>query len=103
MDIVKSSIKSGTGSSQREGSALGSVPASAPSAKLRAPMIFLIAIPAIRTGAKPFGTFAGIISNRHSSGALASTQNDAIPKNGDSSRIECGKMIGSTKGESALI
>lgn len=66
-------------------------------------MIFLIAIPAIRTGANPFSICAAGTSNRHFSGVLGFTWIGGIPKNGDSSRIECGKMIGSTKGESALI
>lgn len=102
MDIVNVSIKCGGQSSQRERHALGDASNPPPYADLRTPMIFLIAIPAIRTGAKPFGTFAGTISNRHFSGVLGFARIVGIPKNGDSPHIECAKMIGSTKGESAL-
>ena len=103
MDIVNISIKRGIDGGRREERALGDVSNLRHYAEMRPPMIFLIDIPAIRTGVNPPVIRAGIISNRHFFGVPAFAPIREIPKNGDPPRIECAKMICSAKGESALI
>jgi len=104
MDIVKNtSIKRGADGSRRKGRAVRDGAAPLPYADLRPPMIFLIGTLAIRIASNPLKMQAEDFSNRYTVGAFASAWNRRILKNGDSPHIECAKMAGSTKGETALV
>jgi hypothetical protein len=101
MDIVAISIKLGTGSRRRKGGAGARL---APYAELRAPMIFLIANMEYKIPASPVKTRDEIFPNRefprasHSPARILESR-----KTEPFGLCDCAKIVGSTKGEPALV
>jgi hypothetical protein len=104
MDIVNITIKLGIGSRRREGGPSAKGLAPAPYAELRAPMIFLIANMGYKISPNSLKTRDKIFSSRKVFGAsLTSAEALESRKTEPLGPRECAKIMGSTKGEFALV